>query len=90
VSIYLSWSGAFWRLDSRIAQGNIIIGQVEEFKRLYGRLPENLAEMGLRDSEDGPIYYVRSRDGQNYIVSFGTALGESTTYRSEVKEWRDY
>jgi hypothetical protein len=88
---FLYLSGAFWRFDSRIREGDVIIVQVEEFKRIYGRLPENLAEIGLRDSEQGPIYYVRSRDGQNYIVSFaGNTLGESVSYRSELAEWRDY
>lgn len=77
--------------DRKLMQeGDVIVQKVEHYRQTNGRLPENLREMGLPESEGGPLYYDKSKDGQNYTVSFGTALGESTTYHSETKEWRNY
>lgn len=77
--------------DRKLMQeGDVIVQKVEQYRQANGRLPENLREMGLPESESGPLYYDKSTDGQNYTISFGTALGESTTYHSETKEWRGY
>jgi hypothetical protein len=37
---------------------------------------------------EGPLFYEK-RDSVNYMVYFGTSLGESMIYYSDTKEW-DY
>lgn len=72
-------------------QGSDIVLKVESFKSQNGRLPINLREMGLPESEEGPIFYDKKKDGINYTVSFsGSTLGESTYYDSEDKMWHDF
>ena len=71
---------------SEVRQANIVIAAVNSFQARYGRLPNNLAEVGLEDSETGPIYYDQTSDG-TYIVWFGTTLGESAMYESSTKKW---
>jgi hypothetical protein len=40
----------------------------------------------MKETENGPIYYKKESDTE-YVVWFGTQLGESVTYDSETKEW---
>ena len=78
------------RPDSRIKKGDKLIQKIEMFKQENGRLPESLGELGYpfnEYDERGPLYYDRSVDGLNYLVSFGTTLGESTIYYSTTKKW---
>lgn len=71
--IYLSWSGVLWRWDTRIAQGNLIIQQIEEFKRARGRIPEGLYEIGFTATEMGPLYY-ENEGGMNIFCILMQAL----------------
>ena len=68
------------------AEGNRLIGLVEEYRDSNGRLPENLGEIGVAESLEGPLYY-QKLDSVNYLMWFGTDLGESITYSSVTKEW---
>jgi hypothetical protein len=71
--------------------GNEIIVQIEAFKSEKGRLPENLKELGLPETEQGPIYYDKRKDGMYYTVSYsGASIGESTYYDSEDGVWHDF
>jgi hypothetical protein len=71
-----------------IKEGNEIVAQIETFKIDQGRLPENLKELGLPESEAGPLYYDKNKDGHNYTISFsGSSLGESSYYDSAEKTW---
>lgn len=73
----------------RIKQGNKIVMKVESFREKNGRLPANLSEIGLPESEEGPLYYSLVMNGSGYTISFpnGSSLGESTVYSSETKKW---
>ena len=65
--------------------------KVESFKAENGRLPNNLRELGLPESEEGPLFYDKRKDGINYTVWFsGSTLGESTSYSSEDRVWHDF
>ena len=77
-----------WIFDwSEVRQANKVIASVNSFQSHYGRLPNTLADMGLEDSESGPVYYQKTSDS-TYIVWFGTVLGESAKYESSTKKWR--
>jgi hypothetical protein len=69
-------------------QGNELVEKIEAYKSENGKLPDNLEDMGLEEKEEGPLYY-QKWDSLNYLVYFGTSLGESMIYYSDKKEW-DY
>lgn len=72
-------------------EGEKIIIQIEAFKKTNHRLPQNLKELGLHESEEGPLYYNKNKDGISYTVSYsGSSLGESTYYDSTDKIWHDF
>jgi hypothetical protein len=77
------WPWVFYWSEAR--QANKVIAAVDSFQSHYGRLPDTLADIGLEDSESGPVHYRKTSDG-TYIVWFGTVLGESATYESATKE----
>jgi hypothetical protein len=66
--------------------GHEIVSRVETFRVQHnGRLPENLQEVGIDDSNLGVFYRRISAD--EYCVWFGTTLGESEVYYSRTKKW---
>ena len=74
--------------SGKLKQGNEVIGKIEKFKNEKGKLPNNLGEIGIIETESGPIYYEKKSDTK-YIVSFGKELGESATYDSDTKKWNN-
>lgn len=75
-------------VKTRMKEGNAIVQSVELFRAKYNRLPNSLSEMGLPESEAGPLYYLKEDNGKDFMVWYGTTLGESTTYYSLDKKWR--
>jgi hypothetical protein len=65
--------------------GNAIISRVEAFRTSHGYLPETLKDIGITDPNLRVFYRKTSND--EYIVWFGTTLGESETYNSRTKKW---
>ncbi len=83
-------SGSFscnLREKNKIKMGNEIVNEIENFKENKGKLPETLSEIGIKEKEEGPIYYKKQNETK-YILWFGTTLGESVTYNSDTKEWK--
>lgn len=74
------------KVARQIEAGNKVINRIESFRRDQGRLPNSLAELGIEEKEEGPIYYDKKTDTK-YILWFGTDLGESAAYDSEKKKW---
>lgn len=70
-------------------QGNELISEIEKYKVERGVLPENLAAIGVNETDDFPLYY-QKYDSSNYIIWFGTSLGESITYFSDSKKWEEH
>ena len=68
--------------------GNAIVSKIEEFRRIHGRLPNSLSEVAVEESESGPYYFCKSGDN-NYILWYGTSLGESDSYNSQTKKWSE-
>jgi hypothetical protein len=63
------------------------IAAVDSFLARYGSLPETLSQAGIAESDSMKVYY-RKQNDQEYIVWFGTVLGESATYESSTEKWR--
>ena len=72
--------------NEKLRRGNEIIAKVEKFRIEKGRLPNSLSEIGVVETESGPIYYEKKSETK-YIVWFGKELGESATYDSDTKKW---
>ncbi|MEO5857707.1 MAG: hypothetical protein ABIR33_02040 [Pyrinomonadaceae bacterium] len=74
-------------IQSKQKQGDEIIAKVEQFKIRERRLPKSLNEVGVPESEDGPLYY-RQLSESHYELWCGSGLGESVTYDSDRKTWK--
>jgi len=73
--------------DKKTAKGNEAAAKIENFRNEKGRLPDSLSEVGIVETESGPIYY-RKESESKYILWFGKGLGESVVYDSETKQWK--
>jgi hypothetical protein len=74
-------------IQGKQREGAEVVKKIEEFKSREHRLPKSLSEIGIAESEDGPIYY-RQISETRYEVWYGTSLGESVTYDSDQKTWK--
>lgn len=73
--------------SNKIAKGREVEAKIEEFRNRNGKLPNSLSEVGITETESGPIHYEKESDSK-YILWFGKELGESVTYDSDTKQWR--
>ena len=71
----------------KIEKGNEAITKIENFRNKNGKLPNSLSEIGIAETESGPIYYEKKSESK-YILWFGKELGESVTYDSDTKQWK--
>lgn len=74
-------------VQTKQISGEEIIKAIENFRDKTDRLPKSLTEVGIAESEEGPIYY-RQRSETRYELWYGAELGESVTYDSERKSWQ--
>jgi hypothetical protein len=81
---------SFTSCESRTAklqrQGDSLIHLIENHRLKTGNLPASLTELGVPETESGPLYYQR-KNATTYEVWFGTSLGESQTYSSLTRKW---
>lgn len=90
--IVLILAGIYWFLrinqhQTYIEKGQELILQVEKFREINGRLPNNISEMGLTETMDAPFY--EKRDSLNYIIYFPMGFDNNFIYYSEKNKW-DY
>ena len=69
-------------------KGNEIVASINEYKKSRGKLPNSLNDIGIIETETGPLYYDK-QDSIHYVVWFGTTLGQSVTYHSDSHKWVD-
>lgn len=74
--------------DSLINKGIGLVSKIEKFRTENGYLPDSLEVLGIRETLNGSLFYDKV-DSVNYMVWFGTFLGESMIYYSDTKDW-DY
>lgn len=75
----------FYHHELRTA--NEIISRVEAFRSSHGKLPETLREIDYEDPHERVFYFKLS--DEEYCLSFGTDLGQSETYRSQIRKWEE-
>ena len=68
-----------------IARGNMIVQQIDNFNQKEGYLPNSLDDLGIKDEN---LFY-NKWDSMHYMVWYGASLGESITYYSDSKKWKD-
>jgi hypothetical protein len=72
-----------------LAQGNVLVDKIERYNKEHNQLPESLADIGIKETMEGPLYYEK-KDSLSYIVWFGQTFGESKTYYSATKRWEGH
>lgn len=72
--------------NNKQKKGEIIVDLIYNYKRDKGQLPGSLFDLGVDEIEEGPIYYSR-QDTDQFIVWYGTDLGESNVYNSNSMKW---
>jgi hypothetical protein len=83
-----------WGYREQFADSQELIQAIEEFRVTSHRLPDNeevyrlMEHLGWTPSEACPCYNKES--SEEYIVYFGTTLGESKVYHSTTGEWNDF
>ena len=76
-------------VKKNIDVGNTIVKKIEEYKIENDTLPISLVEIGQDEMNDGVLFCYEKIDSINYIVWFGTALGEGMYYFSDTRKWED-
>ncbi len=71
-----------------IKQGNEVVEKIEDFRKISGRLPDSLKEIGVYESEQGPIFYEKRGDSE-YAIFFSIGFDEMKAYYSDSKKWED-
>lgn len=76
--------------SKNIKEANQIIHKVEEYRKLENRLPDNLNAIGIKETEEGPVFY-KKIDSLNYIVwiQANSSVGDSKIYYSDSKKWEE-
>ena len=88
VSIGLVLLWIFWP-DPRISEAKRDIVKIEAYRKVHGRLPETLSEIGVQEDDSGRVYY-QQKDEKNYILWYGLSLGESEVYDSRTGGWSEH
>lgn len=76
------------REDRLKKQGQVVINKVDNYKTTHGYYPKALNEIGIKSTEEGPLFYER-KDSLGYILYFGTSLGESKVYYPDTRTWEE-
>ena len=84
ISLFLIFTSCL--VDCKKREAENVIDKIYTFKELKNRYPKSLNEIGIRETEEGPVYY-ELKDSTSFIVWYGKSLGESAIYNSNTKEW---
>jgi hypothetical protein len=91
LGLFLVWF--FFLKESReerlVKKGDLIVVGIEKFRNEFRKFPHSMEELGIKEEEGVDALYYQKRDSNNYILWFGTTLGESVTYYSDSKTWED-
>lgn len=85
--VIIASSLVFFNESKMTKRGDLLIEKVEEFRYKNNRLPVSLNELGIEENIEGPLFYEKLDSTENYLIWYGTILGESVTYDSSKKEW---
>jgi hypothetical protein len=86
IVIFLMLLGSASCEDANYRLGVQAINKIEDFRQKNHALPQYLGQIGIEETESGPIYYQTTTDS-TYTIWYGLTLGESRTYDSKTKKW---
>ena len=86
-NIYINYSLFLFRAKQK--SGESIVQRIEKYKKDNDTLHNSLHEMGIDDVIDDVLFCYEKVDSANYIVWFGTTLGEGIYYYSDTKKWEN-
>jgi hypothetical protein len=69
-----------------IKEGNAIVKKIEAYSHANHHLPNNIEDIGIKETLQGPFYYEKV-DSTYYMIWFGTSVGEAVYYYSDTKTW---
>ena len=69
--------------------GNKIIEKIETYKKTNGFLPNSLIDIGQNEIINDVQFCYEKVDSVNYMIWFGTTLGEGIYYYSDTQQWED-
>jgi len=69
-----------------IKKANNIILLIENYKLKNGELPNKLDDIGVKSTEEGPIYY--KKEGVDYEIWYIIGFDEANVYYSKDKIWK--
>lgn len=69
--------------------GNTLVKAIEEYREKNDSLPNSLQEIGQSEMIDNVLFCYEKVDSANYMVWFGTTLGEGIYYYSDTKKWEN-
>ena len=75
-----------WREYQLMRQSEPIQASLESYRQQHGQYPDSLAQVGITERIEGPLYY-RRESQSSYLLWFGTRLGESLTFNSTQGKW---
>lgn len=68
-------------------KGDSLVVKIEKYKKRNHKLPEYLEDLKLNLPDNYPLYYNRTRDSDNYVVSFQIGFFKNIVYHSDTKKW---
>ena len=75
---------------NEIKSGKELIQRIEDYRAKNGVLPGKLNELYSEAEKERYEIYYYDIEGQDYVLYFGTTLGEGVYYYSKYDEWCDY
>ena len=75
---------------NEIKSGKELIQRIEDYRAKNGVLPGKLKELYSEAEKERYEIYYYDIEGQDYVLYFGTSLGEGIYYFSKYYEWCDY
>ncbi len=71
--------------------GYEVVEKVEKYKEVNHKLPDSLAQVGVKEDEETETYLnYQKQDSLRYFVWIGISSEESKFYYSDTKKWEDY
>jgi uncharacterized protein YxeA len=90
VALSIIWFLGYRGERNMIQHGNQLVEKVEKYKETHKKLPQDLKDIGVDYKTEDSLFYYSIRDSKNYMIWYGTELGESKTYYSDSKKWEDF
>lgn len=76
-------------VQRNINVGNAIVRKIEKYRLENDSLPNTLQEICQNEKTDGILFCYCKIDSVNYMLWFGTTLGEGIYYYSDKNEWEN-